>query len=78
MAIRYTYYEAASIEYPSKEGVNRISWEDNNTEDEINWTEITREYFPSDPRQENGIAVKSLLAASDKEIEIIKSILGIK
>jgi len=50
--IAYTYYPAATELHPEKPGVNRITWDDNGSKEESEWTEITREYFPSDPRNE--------------------------
>ena len=78
MALRYTYYSAATNLYPDKQGINRVTWEDNGSENEKEWTEFTREYFPKDPRNDNGIAVEALLKATPEELELIKSILGIK
>lgn len=77
--IQYTYYSAATDLHPNKEGVNRITWEDNGDANSSNWTEITREYFPEDPRiPKSGAALQAILNATPEEIEQIKSFLGIK
>jgi hypothetical protein len=76
--IQYTYYSAATDLHPNKEGVNRITWEDNGSENSSDWIEITREYFSIDPRNKTGIALQSLLSATPEELETIKFYLGIK
>ena len=76
--IQYTYYSAATDLHPNKLGINRITWEDNGNENQEDWVEITREYFPEDPRTPKpGAAIQALLNATPEEIEQIKSILNI-
>lgn len=76
--IQYTYYSASTNLHPNKPGVNRIIWEDNGDTNSSNWTEITREYLPEDPRMPKpGVAIQALLEATPEEIEQIKSILNI-
>jgi len=77
MAIQYTYYPAATDLHPNKPGINRITWEDNGSEDQSNWTEFTREYFPVDPRTQPSIALQAIMQATPEEIAEIKKILGI-
>lgn len=75
--IQYTYYPAATTEVPDKPGVNRITWEDNDSALQSEWTEINREYFPTDPRTLPSPALAAVLSARPEEIEAIKKILGI-
>ena len=77
MAIQYTYYPAATDLHPDKPGINRITWEDNGSEDQSNWTEFTREYFPVDLRTQPSIALQAIMQATPEEIAEIKKILGI-
>lgn len=77
MAIRYTYYTAATDLNPNKPGVNRITWEDNGSDDQAVWVEFTREYFPEDPRDKPSAALSALLASTPEEIAEIKRILGL-
>jgi hypothetical protein len=75
--IQYTYYSAATEQFPDKSGVNRITWEDNNSSDQSKWTEITREYFPEDPRTQPSTALQAVMSAKPEELEAIRQILGI-
>lgn len=77
MAIQYTYYPAATELHPNKQGVNRITWEDNGSSSQENWSEITREYFPTDPRTLPSPALTAVLSATPEEIQAIRQILGI-
>lgn len=77
MATRYTYYEAATPSHPNKSGVNRITWEDNGSEDQNDWVEITREYCPVDPRTKPSPALAALQQATPEEIQEIKNIIGL-
>lgn len=69
--IQYTYESAATQLHPNKVGVNRITWEDRGSVDQNNWTELTREYFPVDPRTETGSAMKAWIAATPEEKQIM-------
>ena len=48
--IQYTYELAMTELHPNKQGVNRTSWEDNESSTQSEWTRLTKEYFPVDPR----------------------------
>jgi hypothetical protein len=77
--IQYTYYNAVKPDGSPKAGVNRITWEDNNSQNPQDWTEIIREYFLEDPRNsQQGLALQAVLNASQEEIAEIKKILGIQ
>lgn len=70
---RYTYYDTVQ----GKPGINRITWDDNGSENQNDWTEITREYMPVDPRTQPSAALAAVMTASPEEIQQIKQILGI-
>lgn len=65
----YEYYDAIGPDGSKKPGINRITY--------VNGLEITREYFPVDPRTQQSEAIKAILECSPEDLEQIKNILGI-
>jgi len=75
--IQYTYELAMTELHPNKQGVNRTSWEDNESSTQSEWTRLTKEYFPVDPRTQPSVALQAVMDATPEDIDKIKKILGI-
>lgn len=72
MALRYTYEKAYKPDGTEKEFQNRITWEDNDSENPSDWTFITKLYNPTSE------FIRALRELSPEEIQEVKNILGIQ